>query len=204
MLELNGLDYTTTRGNHLLNGCVISSIIPIRSSVDQENITSHIPLPKAPLPFTSTFNLSSFLQAEEKNSQEEKLARTSCSSGLRDSIILTARNEGGIDDVLVSALGSISMKPERSKALFMSHEQKSKRILQHCSSWTQLDDTRVNHGLIHGKGKKHIFFQLDRSQMLNQHILPPYSDVHNHSFWRKRIHSYAQNKCGLKPVVYTI
>lgn len=44
------------------------------------------------------------------------------------------------------------MKSDRSKALIMSHEQKSKRILQHCSSWTQLDDTKANRGIIHGQG----------------------------------------------------
>ena len=196
MLELNCLDSTTVPGKYGLNRCVISSIMPIRTSVDQESTASHLPLPKAPLSFTSTFSLSSFLQVEEKNSQEDKLSlsRTSCSSGLRNSIKLTAMNEGGIDDVLVSALGSISMKPDRSKALFMSHEQKSKRILQHCSSWTQLDDARINHGLIRGQGKDLFFVTFINLKCSINTSLPPLSlsDVHNHSGRKKLVLAYAQ------------
>jgi hypothetical protein len=110
------------------------------------------------LPFTSTYSLPSFLQTEQGgNFSEDYFSKLSCSETLRESIISTAKNEGGIDDVLVSALGSISSleeraKPYRSNALVMSHEQKSKRLLQHCSSWTQLDDTRANRGIVHGQG----------------------------------------------------
>lgn len=102
--------------------------------------------------------MTSFLPIEgEVNCPE---GTKNCSPGMRNSIIFAAINEGGIDNALVNALGSISTKPDRSKALAMSHEQKSKRILQHCSSWTQLDDTRANRGIIHGQGE----------QMLNSYV----------------------------------
>ena len=151
LLELSDTNSMTTGCNILPQ---ISTIVPIMSFVTNAESSSQNPaLPGnqshiATLPFTSAYSMPSFLSTD----QETKQVRRPCTSGLHDSILSTARTEGGIDDVLVSALGSISVK-DRSNALAMTHEQKSKRILQHCSSWTQLDDTRYNRGLVHGQGK---------------------------------------------------
>lgn len=149
LLELSDMNSTSTDCS--IMHPQISTVMPIMSFIaNAESTSQNLTLPgyqslTATLPFTSAYSMSSFLSAD----QEKKYP---CSSGLHDSILSTARTEGGIDDALVSALGSISVK-DRSKALAMTHEQKSKRILQHCSSWTQLDDTRSNRGLVHGQGK---------------------------------------------------
>lgn len=137
---------------------IVSTITPIMKYVTNADKASRSAIlandqsPSASLPFTSAYSLPSFLPTQERGSSPDGAKH--CSSGLRNSILSAARNEGGIDDALVNALGSISMKPNRSKALIMSHEQKSKRILQHCSSWTQLDDAKANRGVIHGQGRK--------------------------------------------------
>ena len=137
--------------------------MPIMSSLTHANVALTDSQIKSPsLPFTSSYNLPSSLTNQGADYPEDYLSKLSCSVTMRQSIISTARNEGGIDEVLVSALGSISMrsghaeertKPNRLKPLTMTHEQKSRRILQHCSSWTQLDDTRANRGIVHGQGK---------------------------------------------------
>ena len=100
--------------------------------------------------------------------------KRSFSITLKESIKMAANLEGGIDDIIVNALDSISTpnhtSPEirsgkssmagagggragRSKAMMMSHQEKSKRILRQCSSWTQLDDTKTNRGIVHGQGE---------------------------------------------------
>lgn len=151
MLELNYMDLMTpgAKDNAHLYRSVISCAMPvILGSTDVFSQSRN-----ASPPFASSFSLPTFLPPDQLESSPDNYLAKSCSLGLRDSIISAARNEGGINNVIISAVGSISMKQNRSKALAMSHEQKSKRILQHCSSWTQLDDTKANRGLVHGQGK---------------------------------------------------
>ena len=96
------------------------------------------------------------------------LPKKSFSVTLKESLKVAADIEGGLDEILVTALDSISAQqsPEirsksiigglrgpssRSKSLAMSHQEKSKRLLRQCSSWTQLDNP--NHGIVHGQGE---------------------------------------------------
>jgi hypothetical protein len=170
-VKLTGIDSTDNQAKSKKQSpcTVISCVMPLMSliarteSVSRSSKSTDSQIFTAALPFTSTYSLPSFLQPEQEGKfPEDYFSKLPCSDTLRESIISTARSEGGIDDVLVSALGSISnnyslledrTKPHRSHALVMSHEQKSKRLLQHCSSWTQLDDTRANRGIVHGQGK---------------------------------------------------
>jgi len=92
----------------------------------------------------------------------------SLSATLKESI-KAADIEGGLDDIIVNALDSICVtqsrslesraksmtggRANRSKSLAMTHQEKSKRLLRQCSSWTQLDDSETN-GLVRGQGKR--------------------------------------------------
>lgn len=81
----------------------------------------------------------------------------------KESIKMIAKTEERIDDIIVEALDSISTpshhpssesrnsKMNRSKSLFLSHQQISKRLLRQCSSWAQLDDMKKNRD--QGQGK---------------------------------------------------
>ena len=87
---------------------------------------------------------------------------------MEESIKMAAEIEGGLDDIIINALDSISTphtgsmsggRVNRSKSLAMSHQEKSKRLLRQCTSWTQLDDTKANRGIVHGQGEnRELFF----------------------------------------------
>ena len=114
---------------------------------------------------TKTYALPSFLNQDELDGgfPTGYSPKRSISITLKESIQMAADIEGGIDDIIVNALDSISppqhQSPEarakssltasgrssRTKMLMMSHQEKSRRLLRQCSSWTQLDDTKANH-----------------------------------------------------------
>ncbi len=87
---------------------------------------------------------------------------------LNESLKLAANIEGGLDRTIIQALESISTQryqaPEgnakslvgsgknRWKILEMSHQEKSNRLLRQCSSWTMLEDSKENRGVINGQG----------------------------------------------------
>eukprot|EP00804_Cyclotella_cryptica_P015537 CCRYP_003558-RD/>CCRYP_003558-RD protein AED:0.28 eAED:0.29 QI:3004/0.8/0.66/1/0.4/0.33/6/0/964 len=164
LLKLTGIDSRDNQAKSTIISCVMPLMTFVTRSESLSRFATGVESQKrtSSLPFTSSYSLPTFLQTEQGGNYfpEDYFSKLSCSEILRESIISTARNEGGIDNVLVSALGSISnnyrsledrAKPYRSNALVMSHEQKSKRLLQHCSSWTQLDDTLANRGIVHGQ-----------------------------------------------------
>jgi hypothetical protein len=82
---------------------------------------------------------------------------------------MAADIEGGIDEIIVDALDSISSPQQqsprrlaksidgsrsfRNKSSALSHQEKSMRLLRRCPSWTQLDDTQSIHRNVHGQGK---------------------------------------------------
>ena len=119
----------------------------------------------------SSFRLPSFLQQNEADgdfpSTGFTMPKRSLSSTLKESIKVAAIIEGGVDEIIINALDSISSlkhkspkssgiggsRSNRTKNLAMSHQEKSKRLLRQCSSWTQLDDTKANRGIVHGQGK---------------------------------------------------
>lgn len=95
--------------------------------------------------------------------------RKSFSIALEESIKMAADIEGGFDEVIVNALDSISSpqqhspqrlaksmdgsRSNRMKSSVLSHQEKSLRLLRHCPTWIQLDDTQANHRIVHGQGK---------------------------------------------------
>jgi len=121
------------------------------------------------LPFSKPYGISSFPQDDNDEGIAGDLGmKLACSSTLKESIKAAIEVEGGIDDVILTALQSISSpstqpeknmdnatiqreRPNRSKMLTMSHAEKSRRLLRHCSSWTQLDDKRANRGIVTGQ-----------------------------------------------------
>lgn len=152
-----------------------SAVMPLMSYVRYaEKMTEsfHHSSAFAKPPSATTFGLPSFLRQDESEggfSSGFCPPQRSFSITLRESIKVASEIEGGIDDILINALDSIStpyhQSPEaraktlsggrssRSKSLVMSHQEKSKRILRQCSSWTQLDDTKANRGNVHGQGE---------------------------------------------------
>lgn len=119
---------------------------------------------------SQTYSLKSFLPQDDTGDgfHTGYSTKRSFSIILKESIKMTADIEGGLDDIIVSALDSIStphhQSPEaraksmiaggrssRSKMLTMSHREKSKRLLRQCTSWTQLDDSKANNGVVHGQ-----------------------------------------------------
>lgn len=172
VLELGDLNSNLTEDNDRkqCQHCSISSVIPIMTIVNDAENGSILPDHQMKTsPFTSGYNLLPFSAPDQgENFLEDELTKRSCSLWLRESIISAAREERGMDEVLISVLDSISIKPDRSKPVVMSHEQKSKCILQHCSSWMQLDDTRANRGIVHGQGKENLF--------MHQSLIPAYSN----------------------------
>jgi hypothetical protein len=216
LLELSDPDSTASKAQR----SVLSNIMPLMSVV--ANADPLYDGTVALLPFTSAVSLPSILPSNHRQLSESHLAEQSCSLGLRNSILSAgesaigecesmklkpqnlrlrtfynqssaARNEGGIDESLVSALGSISMKSDRSKALMMSHKQKSKRILQHCSSWTQLDDIRANRGIIHGQGIANLLLQ---DNTLLSFLICYFALSNNHldAHWGTDSHANTENK----------
>jgi len=156
--------------------CLSSVVTPLMSYVkyaEKVAESSHFKA-VADQPNTSTkssFRLPSFLQQNEAegdfSSAGFTMPKRSLSSTLKESIKLAAIIEGGVDEILINALDSISSlkhkspkssgiggsRSNRTKSLAMSHQEKSKRLLRQCSSWTQLDDTKANRGIVHGQGK---------------------------------------------------
>eukprot|EP00986_Skeletonema_menzelii_P019047 scaffold27055_cov155-Skeletonema_menzelii.AAC.12 len=124
--------------------CVASGVIPLIGSHSQ--IQSY---DGASTFFTKPPSTPSLFRLEER---DDFLTNLSCSLTIKESIKLTAASEGGIDDVLVRALDSISNEPERrssrSKKIVLSHKAKSSRMLRHCSSWTQLQSRRTAYGQV--------------------------------------------------------
>jgi len=120
---------------------------------------------------TKSFRLPSFLQQNAVEgdfpSTGFSMPKRTLSSTLKESIKVAALIEGGVDEIIINALDSISSinhkspnqvsgigsRSNRTKNLSMSHQEKSKRLLRQCSSWTQLDDTKANRGIFHGQGE---------------------------------------------------
>ena len=128
----------------------------------------------------SSFRLPSFLLQQNEaegdfSSAGFTMPKRSLSSTLKESIKVAAIIEGGVDEIIINALDSISSvnhkspkssgiggnRSNRTKSLAMSHQEKSKRLLRQCSSWTQLDDTKANRGIVNGQGES------DLSQMIH-------------------------------------
>ena len=126
------------------NTCLVSGVMPLidRSAQNScyEGATTLLNKPPSP----PSFRL-------EEN--DDFLPKLSCSLTIKESIKLTAAIEGGIDDILVRALCSISIneserRSSRSKKLMLSHNEKSRRLLRHCSSWTQLQNRGTAYGQV--------------------------------------------------------
>eukprot|EP00984_Skeletonema_dohrnii_P023217 scaffold12289_cov125-Skeletonema_dohrnii-CCMP3373.AAC.1 len=124
--------------------CLASGVIPLIGRSSQ--IQSY---DGAATFFTKPPSTPSLFRLEER---DDLLPNLSCSLTIKESIKLTAASEGGIDDVIVRALNSISNEPERrssrSKKLILSHKEKSSRLLRHCSSWTQLQSRSTAYGQV--------------------------------------------------------
>eukprot|EP00985_Skeletonema_marinoi_P007473 scaffold3288_cov182-Skeletonema_marinoi.AAC.3 len=124
--------------------CLASGVIPLIGRSSQ--IQSY---DGAATFFTKPPSTPSLFRLEER---DDFLPKLSCSLTIKESIKLTAASEGGIDDVIVRALDSISNEPERrssrSKKLILSHKEKSSRLLRHCSSWTQLQSRSTAYGQV--------------------------------------------------------
>ncbi len=172
---------------------------------------------KEQLPFSNSFSLPSFLHMNNEGSpSDDFLPGLSCSSTMRQSIRCAAELEGGIDEVVVNALGSLtnsqteslddSGKPtnisgriNRSRGLALSHKEKSRRIFQHCSSWTQLDDTRANRGMVHGQGENidRLFCVRLQRSFLSYQLCFSFRSGSCHPSLRGTIQvSHPENKCS--------
>jgi hypothetical protein len=123
--------------------CLVSGVTPLvgRCAQTQSYDGAATFLHKPPIP--PSFHLQE---------RDDLLSKLACSLTIRESIKLTAAFEGGIDDVLVTALDSISnetaRRSSRSKKLMLSHKEKSSRLLRHCSSWTQLQSRSTAYGQV--------------------------------------------------------
>ena len=124
--------------------CLVSGVMPLigRSTQTQSYERATTFLTNLPSP-------PSLFRLEER---DDFLPRLSCSLSIKESIKLTAASEGGIDDIIVRALDSISNETERrstrSKKLTLSHKEKSSRLLRHCNSWTQLQNRGTAYGQV--------------------------------------------------------
>ena len=165
--------------------CLSSVVTPLMSYVkyaEKVSESSHSNV-DANQPNTSTkssFRLPSFLQQNEAEgdfpSTGFTMPKRTLSTTLKESIKVAAIIEGGVDEIIINALDSISSlkhkspkssgiggsRSSRTKSLAMSHQEKSKRLLRQCSSWTQLDDTKANRGIVHGQGEYRFEFDMDR------------------------------------------
>ena len=123
--------------------CLFSVVMPIIGSSAQiqtyDGTATFFTKPPSPPSF----------RLEER---DDFLPKLSCSLTIKESIKLAAASEGGIDDVLVTALDSISYAPgrrsSRSKKLMLSHKEKSSLMLRHCSSWAQLQNRSTVYGQV--------------------------------------------------------
>jgi hypothetical protein len=148
--------------------CLTSAVTPLLSYVkyaermtegsDRESATSS--------PASKHYILPSFLLQDDAEGRE---LPSSLSIALRESIEMAADIDGGIDEIIVNALDSISSPQQhspqrlakstdgsrsiRNKNSVLSHQEKSLRLLRRCPTWTQLDDTQSNHRIVHGQGK---------------------------------------------------
>ena len=158
--------------------CLSSEVLPLISYIKYaEKLTeiNHHYGEAAPLPSTQQYALPAFLRQDDTVeagdfSSDFSRPQRSMSIALKESIKMAADIEGGLDEIIVNALDSISphqrhspetrvklmsgARPNRTKSLMMSHKEKSRRLLRQCSSWTQLDDKKANRGIIHGQGEK--------------------------------------------------
>ncbi len=156
--------------------CLNSAVTPLISYIKYAEKLTEINHHGAatPLPSTQPYALPAFLcqddtvEAGDFSSGFSRPQR-SMSIALKESIKMTADIEGGLDEIIVNALDSISPQhqsspetrvklmggggPNRTKSLMMSHQEKSRRLLRQCSSWTQLDDKKANRGIVHGQGE---------------------------------------------------
>ena len=125
------------------NTCLVSGVMPLIDRSAQSNCYEEQATVFNKPPTPPSFRL-------EEN--DDFLPKLACSLTIKESIKLTAAIEGGIDDILVRALGSISNESERrssrSKKLMLSHNEKSRRLLRHCSSWTQLQNRGTAYGQV--------------------------------------------------------
>lgn len=153
--------------------CLASGVMPLMSYVsytekfaNNQTMSRETRANGGTLPFAKPYSLPFFIQNEEGGFPADYAMTLSCSATLKESIKSAVEIEGGIDDMLLKGLESISRppmddqvkiiqsgRPNRSRSLAMSHAEKSKRLLRHCSSWTQLDDTRANRGIVNGQGE---------------------------------------------------
>ncbi|KAL3812025.1 hypothetical protein ACHAXA_001332 [Cyclostephanos tholiformis] len=110
--------------------------------------------------------LPSIFQQDDVDGREflSGLHKKSFSEALKESIKMAAGVEGGIDEIIVNALHSISLpqhSPQRlvktmdasrsycMKSSVLSHQEKSYRLLRRCPTWSKLDDTLSNHRIVH-------------------------------------------------------
>lgn len=174
--ELSQGDRHQTNGS-TASFCVPSEVMPLMNHVKYpEKVTNQSSCHRTgtqekPLGKLG-YGLPSFLHEGITSSYSPK---DPLSMTLDESIKMMARMEGGIDDIIVHALDSISTTSHHSssdcrrvtvmsgggssrvnhpKVFSMSHHEKSQRLLGQCSSWAQLDDTKTNREQGQGKNRE--------------------------------------------------
>jgi hypothetical protein len=158
-----------TLSEHTLSFCLNSAVVPLMSYVKYAEKVVECSRHTVDNPSTTPARQNQ--NAVESDEFSSRFApENSISSTLKESIQLAANIEGGLDDIFVHALESISAnchqmleanaksmvgsRRNRSKCLRMSHYEKSNRLLRICSSWTMLDDSKENRGIASGQGEK--------------------------------------------------
>ena len=91
----------------------------------------------SPLPFPSPF--------------AQTFSKDSMRSGKVDTdVILQAMRD--LSGSHTTAVGGKDPQVDRRRAMVFSHHQRSERLLQHCSSWTQLQDTLDDRVILEQQG----------------------------------------------------
>lgn len=171
--DIQGPSILPFQNNSLNEQAIPSAVTPLMSHMKYEGVSEGDHCHKVVTNQSySTMPCSNFLSFLDQNEETEgEFSSTSFtpkgrfSASLVESIRMAAIIEGGIDNIIVNALDSIStpnksqdastkstIRGNRIKSITaMSHKEKSKRLLRQCSSWTQLDDTKANRRIVHGQ-----------------------------------------------------
>jgi hypothetical protein len=153
---------------------VASAVTPLMSYVKHAATLTEVTHHESAAPSSSlkSYILPSMFQQDDVEGREFPLGYThkkTFSNALKESIKMVADIEGGIDEIIVNALHSISLpqqhlqqrlgqtmnesRSNRMKGSVLSHQEKSWRLMRRCPTWNQLDDTQSNHRILHGQGK---------------------------------------------------
>ena len=148
--------------------CLSSSVSPLMSHVKYAEKISESSSHQKKVT-NAAIRPHSFQSFIHQNDLDGGIASPGTSFSPNSAIDMAAKIKGGLDDIIVNALNSISSSPHKSpeasaksmsgigrgskRSVLISHQEKSKRLLRQCSSWTQLDDTKANRGIVHGQGE---------------------------------------------------